>query len=83
MSFSTNRKAALDPNLPLQHRLSHVRSCAMLVGQKYKVSRSAILDHVRAASAIDLTTTVAESELIEAIRVLELIKKNGLTATQS
>ena len=83
MSFSTNRKAALDQNLPMQHRLSHVRSCAMLMGQKYKVPRSAILDYVRVISAIDLTKTVTDSELIEAIRVLELIKKNGLTATRS
>jgi hypothetical protein len=83
MSFSTNRRNALDPDRPMAHRLSHARSCAMLMAQKYKVPRSAILDFVRKTSGINLAGPVTESELIEAVRILALIKQDGLAATQS
>jgi hypothetical protein len=73
MSFSTNRRNALDPNRPMAHRLSHARSCAMLMGEKYKVPRSVILDFIRKTSGITLTEPVTESELIEAVRILVLI----------
>jgi hypothetical protein len=55
----------------------------MLMAQKYKVPRSAILDFVRKTSGINLAGPVTESELIEAVRILALIKQDGLAATQS
>ena len=37
MAFSAHRRKALDSEVPLPHRLSHVRSCAMHLGQKYGI----------------------------------------------
>ncbi len=78
MSFSSHRRDALDPNLPLPHRQSHARSCAMLMGQKYRVPRSVILDFVRQACGADLMCPVSEADLIVAVGVLDRIKAIGL-----
>ena len=78
MSFSSNHRKALDPSFPLPHRQSHARSCAMLMGQKYKVHRDVILDLVRRLSGTDLTVPATDSELVAAVRALERIKAEGL-----
>ncbi len=78
MSFSSHRRDALDLALPLPHRQSHARSCAMLMGQKYRVHRSVILELVHQVCATDLIRPAAEAELVAAVRVLERIKAVGL-----
>lgn len=78
MSFSSHRRDALDSALPLPHRQSHARSCAMLMGQKYRVHRSVILDLVRRACGTDLTRQATEAELVAAVQALERIKVVGL-----
>jgi hypothetical protein len=50
----------------------------MLLGQKYKVQRSAILAAVRESAGIDLTGAVTEEELIEAVQCLSKLKTDGL-----
>lgn len=35
MSFNSHRQRALDTDLPISHRMSPLRSCAMLIGQNY------------------------------------------------
>ena len=64
----------------MAHRMSHARSCAMLMGQKYKVHRSAVLDLVQRCCGTDLTVLVSDPELVVAIRVLDRIKAFGLNA---
>jgi hypothetical protein len=83
VSFSAHRRDALDPSLPIAHRLSHVRSCAMLMGQKYKVRRSVILDLVKHSCGADLMGQVSESEIVEAIRLLDRIKADGPAAVSN
>jgi hypothetical protein len=78
MSFSSNRKDALDPQLPLNHRASHARSCAMAVAEKYKVKRSVVLDLVQKASGVDLLEITNEREIETAIEALEAIRRGGL-----
>jgi hypothetical protein len=78
VSFSTKRRDALDQSLPLPHRMSSARSCAMLMGQKYKVRRSAILDLVHRMCGVDLMTPASESELVAAVHVLDRIKAEGM-----
>jgi hypothetical protein len=53
------------------------------MGQKYKVHRSAIIDLVRRSCGTDLMGQVSESELVEAVRVLDRIKTNGLAVATS
>ena len=64
----------------MAHRLSHARSCAMLMGQEYKVRRSMIIDLVRRACGVDLMSLATEADMGEAIRVLDQIKAVGLDA---
>ena len=52
----------------------------MLLGQKYGVNRSVLLDLVQRA---DLTRPTSEADLVAAVRVLERIKANGLTTVTS
>ena len=50
----------------------------MLMGQKYRVHRSVILDLVRQVCGTDLTQPATEVELVTAMHVLERIKVMGL-----
>jgi hypothetical protein len=77
VSFSAHRRDALNPNLPIAHRLSHARSCAMLMGQKYKMHRSVIINLVRRSCGVDLMGLANEAEIVEAVRVLDKIKAYG------
>lgn len=83
MSYSSHRQDALDPRLPAPHRQSHARSCAMLLGHKYRVRRSVILDLVRQECGIDLTRPASEADLIAAVRALDWIKVEGLVTGTS
>ena len=50
----------------------------MLMGQKYRVDRSVIIDLVRRASGVDLSSPASEMGIAEAIRELDLIRVEGL-----
>lgn len=78
MSFSSNRRDALDGTMPLNHRASHARSCAMLIAQKWRVPRDLVLDEVHRQSGVDLTKGVNDDELVNAMKVLEELRFNGL-----
>lgn len=80
MSYSTNRRDALDPTLPIAHRMSHARSCAMLMSQKFRVPRSAIIDLVRQSCGVDLASPASKTGIVEAIGALDRIKAEGVGA---
>lgn len=52
----------------------------MLMGQKYHVDRSVILDRVRQECGVDLTQPVAENELLAAMVVLKRVKVEGIAS---
>jgi hypothetical protein len=56
VSFSSNRRDALDEQLPLLNRASHARSCAMLVAHKLQVHRDIVIERVRELTNVDMTT---------------------------
>lgn len=78
MSFSAHRRNALDPTMPMPHRMSHARSCAVHMSQKYGVHRDAVIEAVRLACGVDLTAPGTEAGIVEAVRALDAIKANGL-----
>ena len=78
MSFSTHKRDALDPSRPMNHRMSHVRSCAMLMGQKYRVPRSAIIERVRHSCGIDVLRLGTDLDARRAVAALVHIKNFGL-----
>lgn len=51
----------------------------MLMGQKYRVRRSVVLEAVRERCGVDLTVPGTELEIAKAIQTLDEIKANGLT----
>jgi len=78
VSYSTNRRDALDANQPIAHRMSHARSCAVHVSQKYRVERGLILDLVHRACGVDLNELATDQELGTAVAVLDQMKANGI-----
>ncbi len=63
--------------------MSHLRSCAMLMGQKYGVPRDVIIARVAALCGVDITRPGSKVEIQQAVRALVLIKEAGPTETTS
>ena len=80
MSFSTNRRDALDPALPLDHRASHARSCAMLVAQKWGITRNVVIETIFERCGVDLSALETDNQIVTAIAALEDIRVNGIAA---
>lgn len=59
--------------LPLAHRVSHARSCALHVSQKLSLKRDPLID-----SGVELHHVVTEQELLDAMAVLERIRMGEL-----
>ena len=81
MSFSSHRRLTLDSTLPLSHRASHARSCAVVVCEKWRVERSVVIEAVRQRCGVDLMAVKNGEELILAMQVLEDLRFNGLGET--
>ncbi len=77
MSYSAHHRQSLDSTLPIEHRISHVRSCAVHMSQKYHVSRSEILEKINIADKYDQDKYPTAAELENAIAKLDLIKERG------
>ncbi len=78
MSFSAHKRDALDASMPFNHRMTHLRSCAMLMGQKYRVPRSKVIERVRQLAGVDVTIPGTETDLLRAMNALVQIKESGL-----
>lgn len=86
MSYSAHRRDALDESLPVRHRLSHVRSCAVHLSQKYNVRRSVILSLIGIAPAYDeqgvpsydADNLPSSQQIEEAVRALDRMKVSGI-----
>jgi hypothetical protein len=81
MSFSAHKRDALDATRPFNHRMSHLRSCAMLMGQKYRLPRSTVIERVRQLTGIDITVQGSEADLRRAMNALVRIKEAGMDST--
>jgi hypothetical protein len=78
VSYSSNRRNALDRDQPLAHRASRARSCAMLVAQKFKVHRDVVLERVRERSGVDMSSIARDADIAAAITVLEDLRHRGV-----
>lgn len=78
MSYISDRPKVLDPALPFLIRISHARSCAQIVAQKYGAKRSFVLELVRIMSAVDLTDTQCESDLAHPLDVLDQLRRSRI-----
>jgi hypothetical protein len=78
MSYSANMRDARDDRLPLQHRVSHLRSCANHMAQKYGVPRSAILERIQIKPAYAPDELPSSEAVLRAAAMLDQIKGEGL-----
>jgi hypothetical protein len=78
MSFSAHKRDARDTTISLNQRMSHLRSCAMLMGQKYGVRRSTIIERVLRMCGVNITIPANEAEIERAVQALVRIKELGL-----
>jgi hypothetical protein len=74
MSYSSNRHLVNDESLPLDHRASHARSCALHVANKLGVDREAIIDLVAQQSGVSLHNPKSSNELLVGFSALEAIR---------
>lgn len=74
MSFNSHRRAALDESLPLQHRASHARSCALHVANKLGVKRQVVINAVATAIFINLDNPTEGAEITKALAYLEALR---------
>jgi hypothetical protein len=74
MSFSSNRKAVHEEALPLLHRASHARSCALHVANKVGTSREAVIALVLARTNVNLHEPKSGADLLLALECLESLR---------
>ena len=79
MSFSSNRRDALDSALPMSYRASHARSCAMLVAEKWRINRSLVIETVHQRCGVNLEAVGNENEIVTALNILEDLRLHGVT----
>ncbi len=78
MSYKSNRRKALDPELPLSIRASHARSCAVEVCEKYQIPRSTVIEIVLARCGVDLNGPSDASQLERAVTILDTLRVDGI-----
>jgi hypothetical protein len=66
-----------DPTVPLARRASHARSCALHVANKLAVKRSAVLEHVRQQTGIDLNMPDSDEALAIALASIEALRSGA------
>lgn len=78
MSYSSNRRNALDTTQPFAHRTSRARSCAMLIAQKFRVHRDVVLERVQVVSGVDMHAMKTDADIASVIALLEELRFRGL-----
>jgi hypothetical protein len=69
---------ARDERLPLRNRLSHLRSCANHMAQKYGVPRSVILERIHINASYGADELPSPEAVLCAAELLDQIKRQGL-----
>lgn len=78
MSFSAHKRDALDESMLIAHRMSHLRSCAVLVSEKYNVPRSEVVNRIKSSCGVNIEEPQSNSDIQRVIEVLTLMKTSGL-----
>jgi len=74
MSYSVHRRNVVDVTVSLEHRASHVRSCVLHVANKLAVKRSAISEHVKRQTGVDLHMPGSDEALAAAFGSIEALR---------
>ncbi|AFH95567.1 hypothetical protein U2T78_001791 [Providencia stuartii] len=71
MSHNSSRSKALNSELPLNQRASHVRSCANHVSARLGITREELFKITMKATGVDLNKPESESDLMKAFIYFE------------
>ena len=74
MSYNQHKRAALDTNALVAHRMSHLRSCARHVSDEYHIHRTLVLEAVLERTGLDLTSSLADEEIRQALECLDALR---------
>jgi hypothetical protein len=74
MSYSVHRQKVTDVTVPLEHRASHARSCALHVANKLAVKRSIVLEYVKQQTGVDLNMPGSDEALAFAFASIEALR---------
>jgi len=70
VSYNSHQRFVLDSTLPLPHRYSHLRSCALKISFLLKRQRSDIIADVFDRTGINIEKLGDEAQLIRALNCL-------------
>lgn len=76
MSFSGHKKRAQREDLPLLHRASSARSCAVLVSEKFGIRRSELIAIVKAKTGIDMHNMPDSASINQSVEFLDWYRFN-------
>jgi hypothetical protein len=77
MSYSVHRRIVADATVPLEHRASHVRSCALHGANKLAVKRGAVFEHVKQQTGVDLDMPGSDEALAIAFASIEALRSGA------
>ena len=80
MSYSSHVRRVMNPELPLATRVSHLRSCAMLVARKYGVPRSEILTRIGIEPTYPAGDLPSPVQIEHALAILQEVRRRGVGA---
>ena len=70
MSFNSHQRKVRDERLPLPHRASHARSCALHLANRLGVTREEVIQRIQKRSGVDLLQPEGIAPLLLAFDVL-------------
>jgi hypothetical protein len=83
VSYSANRRNALDAAQPMDWRAHSARSCAVLVAEKHGVKRSVVLSLVVQRCGVDLLVVKNDAEIRDAFAVLDELRVRGVDSAEN
>jgi hypothetical protein len=83
MSYSANMRDVRDTRLPLRYRVSHLRSCANHMAEKYRVARSVILEGIQIKATYGGDELPSEEAILRAALLLDQIKRQGFAEPEN
>lgn len=78
MSYNSHQKLILDSTLPLEHRFSHLRSCALIVSNLLGQKRSEVVAAIHEQTGINIEQLSNEEYLLKALDNLNKIRTTAL-----
>lgn len=77
MSYNTHKRDALNAEMPISHRMSHLRSLTEITSSRYKVNRESVIIRVRELTGLDLHSHLSNDQILAAVECLDALRESG------